>query len=1031
MHAPAHNPLFPRRRTYRGQTLIVAIAILFVLIFIGGIFVAQVGRNLTTSGRSRQIQQATELAEGGIKYCDEQLNSSEEGADWRPDPAVLLTSPNDTQGLRDPDYVWIIKGFHRIQSKGGRALVRVVYDPNPADPRGHYLKIESVGRPGELNPEDPTDFVPAGTASRLRKEMIAYKQIALTDFLRFVTQRTKNSTEAVFGGGQFGVPISLVMGEPEIGNEANANQRAASGVFNGNLLFGAPIHVNGNLKIVGDARFYLGKRGQPGDSATERINVTGNIIAEPTVANTQQAFLNAAINTLPNAANAIISTGAGFTTLAGRVRDGSLASDANGFSRGTMTINPPVLSNPIAGGTQGRYAWMTANSGVLGGTAANPYNTGRGGYGNRIYINNPGDRQEESSEIGNALSLRAEWLRSKDDAFSNGNWQGPFYRPPGITVELFGNSIRLTRSDNNVFALPDGTRLTQQDGKILDIPLSDFARRNYVLPNGTAFPLEPFPHDGDESESNTNPPNPPGYSQQFQDRNSYGVNVVLYAEGNVRVKGAFGAITNAGETSESAMISKLGRVHLTVVSGGTAYIEGNLVKGDGSVLNGTPTLERGSTCAVMARDYICVNTTAFMSPTNQSQAWNTLTLNTNYFFAQVGIGIATTVADMSSSFGIDPANYDTPTFLFLRHTAAGATSLMNLLINPAFAPIANPDAPLYLFNDPGLTGPLFAHVRALGVKYNTNGNIFDNDTTSRAPNFEQRAYPLSNGGANPAGQQYQLSRLPGLANLFRFRFDQTSVTNLAGTNTNIDTSSITDYYLGGAFVAPLDIRIEAMLYAQDRSFFIIPGYPVNPEPDDIPANAGQNGERKVVQGDTAQDIELKKLYPFYNQPADIRITIEGAISENYTASLADQTQWMSRWGWIPGRFGSSNQNIPGIHLRVQDPLTINPAQTANFDYRTPQESAANVTRGLRYLYDPALAMPYTTPRAANLAGDTPGLREERQRRALRAKTVRVGTTLQNPNGGTPVRQILPPTPRLPVCPDLLFMGDSDRRLEQD
>lgn len=1022
MHA--HYPLFPKRRTQRGQTLIVAIAILFVLIFIGGIFVAQVGRNLTTSGRSRQIQQATELATGGINYCDEQLNSSEEGADWRPDPAVLLTSPGDLQGLRDPDYVWIIKGFHRILTKNGRTLVRVVYDPNPADPRGHYLKIESIGRPGELNPEDPTDFVPAGTSSRLRKEMIAYKQIGLTDYLRFVTQRTKNSTEAVFGGGQFGVPIALVMGEPEIGNDPNANQRAVSGVFNNNsLLFGAPIHVNGNLRIVGETLIYLSKRGQVGDSATERIQATESIIVEPTNGvPTSQAFVNSPINVIPNVANAIVSTGTNFTTLAGRVRDGSPASDAAGFSRGTITVNPPVLSNPIAGGSEGRYPWMTANSGVLGGTAANPYNTGRGGYGTRIYINNPQDRQEESSEIGNALSLRAEWLRSKDDALGNGHWQGPFYQPPGITVELFGNRIRLTRNDGNVFTLPDGTPLTQQGGNVLDIPLSDFERRNYVLPNGTPFPLEPFPHDGDESESNPN--NPTGYAQQFLDKNSYGVNVVLYAEGNVRSKGPFGAITNTNEISESATVSKLGRVHLTIVSGGTAYIEGNLVKGDGSINNGILTQERGSTCAVMARDYICVNTTAFMSPANQSQAWNTLTVGTNFFRTEVGTTALS--ADMTSSFGIDPANYDTPTYLFLRHTAGDILnpSLMNLLINPAFA--QNPEAPFYRFNDPGL-GAFFAHVRALGVKYN-NGAFFS-DTTSNMPEFEQRAYPLFS-GTLPAA--YQLSRLPGLVNLFRFRLDETSRAGLAGSFANIGTGAISNYLLGGAFVAPLDIRIEAMLYAQDRSFFIIPGYPVNPEPNDIAINAGQNGERKVVAGDTPQDIELKKYYPFYNQPADIRITIEGAISENYTASLADQTQWMSRWGWIPGNFGSSTQKIPNIHLTVRDPLTINPAQNVTFDYRTPQEASANVARGLRYLYDPILAMPYTTPRAVALVGDARAVREQRQIRALRAKTVRVGITDPlNPNSGTPVRQILPPTPRLPVCPDLLFMGDSDRRLEQD
>jgi hypothetical protein len=40
-------------------------------------------------------------------------------------------------------------------------------------------------------------------------------------------------------------------------------------------------------------------------------------------------------------------------------------------------------------------------------------------------------------------------------------------------------------------------------------------------------------------------------------------------------------------------------------------------------------------------------------------------------------------------------------------------------------------------------------------------------------------------------------------------------------------------------------------------------------------------------------------FPFYGEPLDIRITIEGAIAENFTAPLGDQTEWLRKWGWIP------------------------------------------------------------------------------------------------------------------------------------
>jgi hypothetical protein len=1007
MHAT--HSLFPTRRAQRGQTLIVAIAILFVLLFIGGVFVAQVGRNLTVSGRSRQIQQATELAEAGIRYCQDQLVSSEEGADWRPEPSAPITSALDTQGLRDPDYFWLSKGFHRMTMKGGRALVRVVYDPHPADPRGHLLKIESVGRPGELNPDDPTEFSAVGNSSRLRKEMIGYVQIGLTDYGRFVTNRTKNGGENVIGVPTMNVPLALVLGDPEIGN-------TPSGVRNNNIIFGFPMRIQGNALLMGDVRAYLSNRGVGNELATERIEVTGEVRTAPTRdvngdgavdANTDlQQFINPRINLNPDpnpatTQNAILPTGQNFTTRGGKIRDGSANTDNLGHIRNMANIAAPLIDTPVGGGDVSRYRAMTANSGILGGAGSNSYNTGRGGYGEGIYINNPEDRQEESSDVANSLSLRAEWLNLKGP-FATGHWQGPFYRPPGIQVELRGNMIRLTRNDNRLFTLPDGTPLTQQGGKVLDIPLSDWDRQNYRLPNGTAFPLPPFPHDGDEPDPN----NP------FGDNNSYGVNVVIFAEGNVRVKGFYGMVTNPSETSESTTTRKLGRVHLTIVSGGTAYIDGNIVKADGFVNGSNITLERGSTCALMARDYVCVNTTAFMAPTNQNQVWNRFSPDTDFFYTEVGMrGLS---YDMVSSFGIDPGNYNVPPHLFLRQASMGTNpALLNLMINPAFAP--NPTDPFYLFNDGGLGAGGYPHVRALGIKY--NGTAFVGDPTSVAPQFEQRAYPLV--GVNTGN--YQLSRLPGLDNLFRFRTDQTSSAQLSSAFQNIGTGGTSDYALGGAFVAPLDIRIEAMLYAQDRSFFVIPGYPMNPDPDDTRENVATRDQRKSTPQDSAQDVESKRLYPFYNEPADIRITVEGAISENYTASLADQTQWMNRWGWIPTTFGSSTQQVPGIHLTVKDPASINPAQDPAADYRTPQETAAGITRGMRFLYDPSLAMPYYNPRDFGLSGDAN--RTLRQTRALRAKVVQIN--------GQPVRQVLPPIPRLPVCPELLYMGDSDRRLGTD
>jgi len=52
-------------RAHRGQTLFIALAIMFVLLIIGGIFVTQVARNLVTAGRARETQNAQSYAEMG------------------------------------------------------------------------------------------------------------------------------------------------------------------------------------------------------------------------------------------------------------------------------------------------------------------------------------------------------------------------------------------------------------------------------------------------------------------------------------------------------------------------------------------------------------------------------------------------------------------------------------------------------------------------------------------------------------------------------------------------------------------------------------------------------------------------------------------------------------------------------------------------------------------------------------------------------------------------------------------------------
>lgn len=116
------SPSISRVRAHRGQTLIIVLGVMFVLLFIGGIFVSQIARNLASASRNRETSDAKAIAEAGVHYCDDQLMNSPEGADWRPTPSAPFTSPADPGGVTDPDYYWLhdLGGYARVPMKGGR-----------------------------------------------------------------------------------------------------------------------------------------------------------------------------------------------------------------------------------------------------------------------------------------------------------------------------------------------------------------------------------------------------------------------------------------------------------------------------------------------------------------------------------------------------------------------------------------------------------------------------------------------------------------------------------------------------------------------------------------------------------------------------------------------------------------------------------------------------------------------------------------------------------------------------------------------
>jgi Tfp pilus assembly protein PilX len=68
----------------QGQTLVIAVIILGILLILGTAFAGIVSRNITEAGRAAQRTVGTDLAEAGARLAHTQLLNSELGADWRP-----------------------------------------------------------------------------------------------------------------------------------------------------------------------------------------------------------------------------------------------------------------------------------------------------------------------------------------------------------------------------------------------------------------------------------------------------------------------------------------------------------------------------------------------------------------------------------------------------------------------------------------------------------------------------------------------------------------------------------------------------------------------------------------------------------------------------------------------------------------------------------------------------------------------------------------------------------------------------------
>ena len=611
-----------------------------------------------------------------------------------------------------------------------------------------------------------------------------------------------------------------------------------------------------------------------------------------------------------------------FDTHGGLVRDGSMQNDPAGLPRSITRLEPPVLDAQDPASQMPRYRAIAMNSAprsnlTLNGSAYTPpagTNPSLYGYGKAIYVNNPNDVQTDSAAIGGGSTLTDEWLhRTSADAagLSKGDWNGLFYDPPGVSIVLgqfmttqsgasSANSygIRLTRSNGDHFAGPDGVAGSSTE---MDVPYS-------TLDTDTA---------GAVSDND----------------------IIIYAEGNVRVRGILSPIEPVtGGTTQ--VVPR----HITIVTNGTAYIEGNLLKG-------TP----DSSISVLAHDYVCVNTTQFLAgpvvgvplPTINGTSLEltdgyTLAQEFNFGFTNPG---ATAPQTPITQYGVNKIAL----YVAGSSSTPEAQADFNILDSNGISVFSTP---------PGLLMPVFETATPTHMSFDLSGITLPKFTGTTGDSLFRLTVQKDPGnippGPIPPGQ---------------------TVGNPPGS----DPAAQQNPLLERVAVLPMDIRIEAVLYAQTRSFFVIPGESFNLNPVDNLASYLGKGTRDdllTLKNLTPAEQVSVNRFPLYGQPVDLKITLSGSVSEAHPADIAAQTAWMSKWGWIPQYHGS----LIGSSL---------PAEFAGHSV------SGQPAIGLQIIYDPLAGYPYNP-----------------------ASTIHY--YLRSDQFGRP----LPFTPKLPVSPGLLYAGQS-------
>ncbi|MGQ9731794.1 MAG: hypothetical protein ACUVX8_11035 [Candidatus Zipacnadales bacterium] len=803
----------------------------------------------------------------------------------------------------------------------GHVLLRLTYDPDPpfegvteedlngdtvldyrdADPASQMIRIESVGT---VLDETYTFY-----------RMVAYKPLVLTSYARFITDKSGTGQPAYLGippvidfardGRDDGLPDRYVT---HIVGSVRANTEL---VFVGQELPSAAGADQGSVQI--DLRVAAGPGSGTGVSyaGRESIQSTAGISYRDPVAppHESQALVRVigpggttegtiyptvtppSVPGMPSFSTHGALTGDGLPAVA----DGYNGTDAAGFGRFTVGVGAPDLGrrDPTTGRTV--YEELTRYSGdSVMGPDGYYVNNGEWGHGAGVYINNVSDRQFVNARGECDIStLIDDWLRNispTDARAGDSGWNGvqTTYSPVGVEIWLVGEELPpdmyVVQADPRAPAIPDSVYWTPAHTP--GMPQIVLRRHDQHWRTAT----------GEDS----------GRYVMVIDHPSRLVptwpsNQVIYAAGNVRVWGKLpdrGPMPTPGSGETSAAVP-YPDYNLTIVSGGTIYIDGSILSPEDWVPGWVPGAwdDRESRLALLARDCVCLNTTRIVpqeatalvtaepddtdNPRPEASHWELV--------PQAGARVYS-----SWQFGAPAASN-----VYLAVVASGrepgpAALAMSLQTLPSpLSGLTPADFGWTPFFFGGAVQPLRFHFLPPGAGSDVN---ISNALTPEYQPVPPRPKP---GGPTtptlPWNITGYISTAPGTQNSLAIQWANPQL-SAGATNVWIKKWKIVESSSGDpndltAIVPAVHCRVNATIYAERGCWFIIPG-PWFETIEAIDAALGPaEGDNINGQIDTPDEVARAEAYVRYNYD----ILVRGSITENFTAPVDAVYEWTDKW----------------------------------------------------------------------------------------------------------------------------------------